>query len=92
MGSKGTCRADGWEGEARGKGYCDRHYRAWRRGKLPKPRYRSCNEKGCPKPTARRGLCEEHFKSTYTKAAARRAQASGTAAAEAEKPAAEGNA
>lgn len=92
MGTKGTCKLDGCEGEVRGKGYCDRHYRAWRRGKLPKARYRTCNEKGCTKPTHHRGLCEEHFKSVYgkrSKAAAAAAEG-GTAAAK-ETPAESGS-
>jgi hypothetical protein len=68
MASKGTCKLDGCEGEVRGKGYCDRHYRAWRRGKLPKPRYSSCNKADCFKPIHLRGLCAEHFQATYVKA------------------------
>jgi hypothetical protein len=68
MGTKGTCKLDGCEGDVRGKGYCERHYRAWRRGKLPKARYRTCNEDGCHKPVMQRMLCEEHFRSKYVKA------------------------
>jgi len=70
MGTKGTCKIAGCEKGVRGKGYCERHYRAWRRGKLPKARYRSCNAEGCLKPVVRRGLCGEHFESTYAKAKA----------------------
>jgi hypothetical protein len=61
MGSKGTCKAEGCQGEVRAKGYCDRHYRAWRKRRLPKARYRGCNTQGCTKPTSRRGLCADHF-------------------------------
>lgn len=68
MGTKGTCKIEGCEKDVRGKGYCDRHYRAWRRGKLGKARYRSCNAEGCTKPAVRRVLCEEHYRSTYEKA------------------------
>lgn len=68
MGSKGTCKLDGCEQDVRGKGYCDRHYRAWRRGKLPKARYRSCNKDDCHKPVEQRGLCAEHFQAEYAKA------------------------
>jgi len=78
MGSKGTCKAASCEKDVRAKGYCDRHYRAWRKGKLGKPRRRSCNEKGCGKAAARRGLCADHFAKQHAKGAA---EASGEAAA-----------
>ncbi len=67
MASKGTCKANDCNQEVRAKGYCQRHYRQWRKGKLPKPRYRSCNAEGCHKPRARRGLCTEHFAKEYGK-------------------------
>ena len=65
MSDKETCKAEGCDKEVRAKGYCDRHYGQWRKGKLPKPRYRGCNAEGCHKPRARRGLCEEHFAKEY---------------------------
>ena len=68
MASKGTCRAAQCEKEVQAKGYCPRHYSQWRKGKLPKPRYKSCNAEGCRKPQARRGLCEEHFAKQFQKA------------------------
>ena len=61
MGQKGTCKAASCDKEVRAKGYCDRHYRAWRKGTMGKPRHRSCNEKGCGKAPVRRGLCADHF-------------------------------
>ncbi len=67
MGSKGTCKAEGCEKDVLGKGYCERHYRAWKRGKMPKPRYKRCNTEGCTKPGTMRHLCEVHFNSTYRK-------------------------
>ena len=70
MVTKGTCKITGCEKDVRGRGYCERHYRAWRRGKLPKARYRSCNAEGCLKTVVRRGLCGEHFESTYARAKA----------------------
>ena len=69
MSNKGTCKAASCEGSVRAKGYCDRHYRAWRKGKLGKPRHRSCNEKGCGKAPLRRGLCNEHFGKHHAKGA-----------------------
>jgi hypothetical protein len=61
MANKGTCKAESCDKDVRAKGYCDRHYRKWRKGVMGKARYRSCNEKGCPKPISRKGLCGEHF-------------------------------
>jgi hypothetical protein len=48
-----------------GKGYCARHYAAWKRGELPKPRYKTCRVEGCRKRVADRGRCEEHFARDY---------------------------
>lgn len=79
MGSKGTCKAASCEKDVHAKGYCDRHYRAWRKGTMGKPRHRSCNEKGCGKAPVRRGLCADHFAKQYSKAAA--AEAGGGAPA-----------
>lgn len=69
MANKGSCKAENCAKEVRAKGYCDRHYRSWRRGKLGKPRYNVCTEEGCRKPRSRRSLCEEHFARKYQKAA-----------------------
>lgn len=78
MASKGTCKATGCEKDVQAKGYCPKHYRAWRKGKMPKPRYRICNAEGCHKPRLRRGLCAEHFEKEYSKS---KAPAAETAAA-----------
>jgi len=78
--SKGNCKKDGCGKEVRAKGYCDRHYRQWRRGKLPKPRYSTCHSEGCRKPRQRRGLCAEHYAKEYAKTSATPADAGGTAA------------
>jgi hypothetical protein len=69
MGNKGTCKAENCDNPVRGKGYCDRHYRKWRKGLLGKPRYKTCNEEGCRKPRVRRSLCAEHFAKKHTKTA-----------------------
>jgi hypothetical protein len=58
--SKGKCKVEGCEREAVGKGYCARHYKKWRRGALPKGRYKICTEEGCRKPRQVRAKCEEH--------------------------------
>ena len=68
MTNKGTCKAEKCDKPVRGKGYCDRHYRKWRKGLMGKPRYRACTAEGCRKPRVRRALCEEHFAKAHTKA------------------------
>jgi hypothetical protein len=68
MGTKGTCKADGCDKVAVGKGYCARHYQAWKRGKMPKPRYDRCRMANCTKPATTRGFCDAHFASTRKKA------------------------
>jgi hypothetical protein len=48
-----------------GKGYCKRHYAIWKRGGLPKSRYKTCCVEGCRKPIVARGRCEEHAARDY---------------------------
>ena len=67
MGNKGTCKNEGCSGDVRAKGYCDRHYRKWRKGLLAKPRHRTCNQQGCRKARARKGFCLDHFTSQSKK-------------------------
>jgi len=57
---KGSCKHDGCEKPSAGKGYCARHYKAWRRGALPKARYKTCTHEACRKPRAIGSKCEEH--------------------------------
>jgi hypothetical protein len=59
---------EGCEKEVQAKGYCPRHYAKWRKGTMPKPRYKTCHEEGCRKRQDRRGLCAEHFAKHFTKA------------------------
>ena len=89
MASKGTCKADSCEKDVRAKGYCDRHYRKWRKGLMGKPRHRSCNEKDCGKAPHRRGLCEEHYLKHFAKKAAEPAAEAGSGEAQAAAAAAE---
>jgi hypothetical protein len=88
MGNKGTCKAASCDKEVRAKGYCDRHYRAWRKGSMGKPRHRSCNEKACGKAAIRRGLCAEHFAKHHSKTAAAKTAAAPAEAGGATEPAA----
>lgn len=68
MANKGTCKAEKCGKEVHAKGYCDQHYRKWRKGEMGKARYRTCTEEGCRKPRSRRSLCEEHFAKKHGKA------------------------
>lgn len=68
MANKGTCKSEGCDKEVRGKGYCDGHFRKWKKGLLAKPRRKSCNADGCHKPQGNRGLCTEHHAKEFTKA------------------------
>ena len=73
------CTADGCTKAADGgKGYCRRHYAAWKRGRMPKGRYDTCRVESCKKRVAARGRCEEHFARDYP---GKRAAAAGPAAA-----------
>ncbi len=60
--SKGTCKIESCSGAVVGKGYCSRHYAKWRRGALPKGRYKICTAEACKKPRAVGSKCEEHAK------------------------------
>ncbi|MBI3784791.1 MAG: vegetative protein [Deltaproteobacteria bacterium] len=65
--SKGTCKAPSCDKEVQAKGYCSRHYSKWRKGNMPKPRYKTCNAENCRKPQERRSLCSEHYAKEYGK-------------------------
>ena len=57
-----SCKHEGCSKQATGgKGYCARHYAAWKRGQLPKARYKTCQIEGCRKKMVDRGRCEEHY-------------------------------
>lgn len=57
-----TCKQEACSKPATGgKGYCARHYAAWKRGKLAKARYKTCRVEACHKKMVGRGRCEEHL-------------------------------
>jgi hypothetical protein len=68
--SKGTCKEEKCSGTVVGKGYCSRHYAKWRRGALPKGRYKICTAEACRKPRAAGSKCAEHAKGKAEAAAA----------------------
>lgn len=70
MANKGTCKAEACQKEVVGKGYCARHYKLWREGKLPKARYKTCRTEGCRKKQTDKGHCADHQKKKAAEAAA----------------------
>jgi hypothetical protein len=56
-----TCRAEGCKQPVRAKGYCRKHFMAWRRGAVGEHhRYKICSKEGCRKPRTKGSLCDEH--------------------------------
>ncbi len=70
MANKGTCKAKDCDKEAVAKNYCRKHYRLWKAGEMPKPRYKICTFEKCRKPRFRQSLCEEHYATETGKGAA----------------------
>ena len=65
------CRVEKCKQPVRAKGYCRKHYGAWRRGKLGKKhRYNTCSKEGCRKPAVSGGMCAEHKQGAVAEAAA----------------------
>jgi len=55
------CRVAKCKQPVRAKGYCRKHYIAWRREAVGEHhRYKICSKEGCRKPRAKGSLCEEH--------------------------------
>lgn len=58
-----ACVVEGCKRPYRAKGYCNVHFKKWRRGEMPKKRrYKICSEENCRKPLFRFGKCETHYK------------------------------
>jgi hypothetical protein len=70
MAKDGTCKASDCTRQVVGKGYCRKHYRMWKAGEMPKPRYKTCTAENCRKPRSRGSLCEEHFNAQRGKSGA----------------------
>jgi len=55
------CRVEGCKQPVRAKGYCRKHYMAWRRGAVgDHHRYKICSKEACRKPRTKGGYCDEH--------------------------------
>ena len=85
MEKEGTCKDKDCNREVIARGYCRKHYRLWKAGEMPKPRYKTCSFEKCRKHWFRGSLCEEHF-------IAARGAAKGAASAPAAAPAPAANA
>jgi len=58
---RGTCTAEKCSQPLRAKGYCRKHFLAWRREKLGvHHHYKVCSKEGCRKKREFGGLCAEH--------------------------------
>jgi len=58
---RGACTAEKCTQPLRAKGYCRKHFLAWRRGELgAHHHYKVCSKEGCRKPREFGGLCAEH--------------------------------
>jgi hypothetical protein len=56
-----TCRAEKCKQPVRAKGYCRKHFIAWRRADVgDHHRYKVCSKEACRKPRTKGGLCDEH--------------------------------
>ena len=56
-----SCRVEGCKQPVRAKGYCRKHFQAWRRGDTGEHhRYKICSKEACRKPRTRGGFCDEH--------------------------------
>ena len=75
------CRVEGCKQPVRAKGYCRKHYMAWRRGAVgDHHRYKICSKEACRKPRTKGGLCDEHAGVAAPEAAAPAAPAGGAPA------------
>jgi len=58
---RGSCTAEKCARPLRAKGYCRKHFMAWRRGKLgAHHQYKICSKEACRKKREFGGLCAEH--------------------------------
>jgi hypothetical protein len=58
---RGTCTAEKCTRALRAKGYCRKHFLAWRRGTLgAHHHYKICSKEACRKQREFGGLCAEH--------------------------------
>jgi hypothetical protein len=82
MPAKGNCKAKDCAHEVIAKGYCRKHYRLWKTGEMPKPRYKTCTTEKCRKPRFRGSLCQEHYTAAHGKKAQAAAAPAPAASAE----------
>ncbi len=79
MANNGACKATDCNREVIAKGYCRKHYRLWKAGEMPKPRYKICTAENCRKRRFKGSLCEEHWNAAHGSKAAAAAPAQASA-------------
>jgi hypothetical protein len=58
---RGPCSVEGCKQPLRAKGYCRKHFLAWRRGEVgAHHHYKICSKEACRKKREFGGLCAEH--------------------------------
>jgi hypothetical protein len=67
MAERQNCKAKECSHEVVARGYCRKHYRLWKAGEMPKPRYKTCTEEKCRKPRFAGSLCEAHYRAAHHK-------------------------
>jgi len=80
MAEKENCKAKDCAREAYARHYCRKHYRLWKKGEMPKPRYKTCTFEKCRKKRFRGSLCEQHYQAARGKGTAEAAAAPAPAA------------
>jgi len=80
MENTATCKANECTHEVIARGYCRKHYRLWKAGEMPKPRYKICTEEKCRKPRFKSSQCEEHWNAEHGKKPEPAAPAAGASA------------
>jgi hypothetical protein len=80
MANKDTCKASDCNYEVVARGYCRKHFRLWKKGEMPKARYKICTAEKCHKPRFRGSLCEQHYAASLGKKKKEAAPAAAAAA------------
>jgi hypothetical protein len=55
------CQVSSCGEKYRAKGYCDRHYKMWRKGTFGDRRFNTCSKEACHGATVGEGLCQTHL-------------------------------
>ncbi|MFO8055876.1 MAG: vegetative protein [bacterium] len=67
MKKQSECKIEGCGRPVRAKGYCDRHYKKWKKGAYGKTRYKPCREEDCTARRYQKAYCKDHYYSVFLK-------------------------